>query len=176
MKKHFLLAVLVLPLLSGCSPTRSVPDTSKLYIGGYPTATSENGAVYDCHLYVCFIKPEEAGQKADADVSWNLNGGDGLAEFGRKSNGTPEFADVGAAFLKTHRGYGNISEWFVRGNLVEFWTGIGDDMSFVSARSYATSAGRIVSVSTISEAGERLDVMEGSYYREKFEWRFWLWD
>lgn len=164
----------LLPLLSSCSVSDFVKkgvDTDRLYIGGYPVVRNDDGSVFDYYFYFSFVDAGSVDSVSqDADFVFDLNDSS-LTTFGDSMYGTPHYVDVADCFRRKFHG-SSLSSFFSSGGLVCYWTSVGKSDpsgSFMSARSYLTGSGKIVSLSTISTSGEALESKISYYYSEK--WR-----
>jgi len=169
MKKNVFPFLLLLPLLSGCEPSRKVLDISKMYVGTYSQIESKTGGIYDTYLNISFIDSSSADKEHEPDLKINLNSGDRL----KLNDDTPtkqiRYYDVAEGFSSARPSWSSLSDFLLAGGLVEVFESASKYDSSVrdpaiSGKIYLTSCGYAYSLSTFSVSGEKLDVNKSAIW------------
>lgn len=169
MRKKVLPCLLLLPLLSGCEPSRKVLDISKMYVGTYTQIESKTGGSFDTYLNISFIDASSADKAHEPDLKINLNSGDRL----KLNDDTPtrqvRYYDVAEGFSSARPTWSSLSGFLLAGGLVEVFESASKYDSSVmdpaiSGRIYLTSCGYAYSLSTFSVSGEKLEVNKSAIW------------
>ena len=171
-----LLPFSLIPLLTGCQApvlVRKVRDVSKCYLGSYRTVKVDG--VEERLPQVLSLKfTKEQTEEREAEVSFDLSSSDGLVSF-PSMDPEARFVDVCDVYRTRHGG--EFSSFVSEGGWLEFWSSVSllDGGSIVSAKSYLTESGKIVSFSVPAEDGASLALSKANVWKDETEWRFWKW-